>query len=94
MRIGRLIIKFHSPVTMEIEGEWMRDVKQALREGRKLMAVKIYKENSGTGLKEAKDFVFEKLVPEYYKEPVPEKGSTGTWLNYTVNNDPIEYNNK
>jgi hypothetical protein len=102
MRIGKLVITFHSPVTFEVEGKWMRDVKQALHEGRKLLAVKIYKENTGTGLKDAKDFVFDKLVPKYYKEPVPEIRSTKEWFGFvangnpieTPNTDPIEYNNK
>jgi ribosomal L7/L12-like protein len=35
------------------------DIVQALREGRKIEAIKLYRQSSGVGLKEAKDFVEE-----------------------------------
>lgn len=46
---------------------YMERVKDALREGRKLMAIKIYKEATGEGLREAKD-VIDGLCPEFLKK--------------------------
>jgi ribosomal protein L7/L12 len=37
--------------------EWMEELEQALLEDRKLMAIKIYKDNTGKGLKESKDYI-------------------------------------
>jgi len=72
MKIGKLVIEFHVPVTFSIEYNYMREVKQFLREGKKLHAVKAYKDATNTSLREAKDYVFDVLVPKYYKEPQPE----------------------
>jgi hypothetical protein len=94
MKIGKLVIRFHSPVTIEVEEKWMKDVKQALHEGRKLLAVKIYKENTGTGLKEAKDFVFDTLVPKYYREPKPRHYTMDDYKAFVRTSEPIEFNNK
>lgn len=47
----------------------MDKVIQALREGKLLMAVKIYKESTGKGLKESKDYVCDVLKPKYYIVP-------------------------
>lgn len=66
MQIGRLNIKFQSPVIIEIEGDYMKEVKRALGEGRKLEAIKIYKTATGQGLKESKEFV-DGLCEKYYK---------------------------
>lgn len=43
---------------------YMERVKNALREGRKLLAIKIYKDATGEGLREAKD-VIDSLCAEY-----------------------------
>ena len=72
--------KFRSPVIFRspivIEPSYMSNVKKALREGQKLLATKLYLEgkrqidkDKNIGLREAKDYVFEVLVPKYYKEP-------------------------
>lgn len=75
MKIGRLTITLRSPIVFSLEPTWMQLVKQELREGRILMAVKLYKENTGKGLKECKDYVFDVLKPKYFvksKEISPE----------------------
>ena len=46
---------------------YMQRVKLALREGRKLGAIKIYKDATGEGLRESKD-VIDSLCPEYLKK--------------------------
>ncbi len=46
---------------------YMVRVKEALREGRKLGAIKIYKDATGLGLKESKEFV-DTLCPEFLKK--------------------------
>ena len=46
---------------------YMERVKEALREGKKLLAVKIYKDATGAGLKESKEFV-DTLCPEFLKK--------------------------
>lgn len=53
----RIRIKFQSPIKIWIEPDYLKETKKALREGRRLLAVKIYKEGSGLGLKDAKEFV-------------------------------------
>lgn len=65
MRIGKLIIEFHKPVTFKIEGKYMGEIKKALKGGYKLQAIKIYKDATGKGLKESKDFV-DSLCEKYY----------------------------
>jgi hypothetical protein len=45
----------------------MREVKQALREGKTLLAVKIYKDHTGKSLMESKNYVCDVLRPKYYK---------------------------
>jgi ribosomal protein L7/L12 len=66
--------KFRSPVIFRfpivIEPSYMSEVKKALGEGHKLLAIKLYKDGKNIGLREAKDYVFDVLVPRYYKEPV------------------------
>lgn len=57
----------HSPLRIKAvyslykEGEeempYMLEVRQALEDGQKLMAVKLYAQATGVGLKEAKDFI-------------------------------------
>lgn len=50
MKIGRLTIEFH----ISWEGSYIKKVKAALKEGKKIEAIKIYKNATGTGLKESK----------------------------------------
>lgn len=44
------------------DSEMIEEVTRALANGQKIEAIKIYKEATGKGLKEAKDFV-EQLIP-------------------------------
>jgi len=67
MKIGKLIIKFHSPVTFEIEGNYMREVKIQLGRGAKLQAIKTYKIATGKTLLESKNAI-DALCPKYYKD--------------------------
>jgi ribosomal protein L7/L12 len=46
---------------------YMQRVIEALREGRKLEAIRIYKDATGLGLKESKEFV-DTLCPEFLKK--------------------------
>lgn len=48
---------------------WMAECIKAVEEGKTLKAVKIYKDNTGKTLKEAKDFVLNELKPKYYIDP-------------------------
>jgi ribosomal protein L7/L12 len=66
MKIGRLTIE----VNVSWENSYMKQVKKALREGRKLAAIKIYKDATGQGLRESKD-VIDKLCPIYLKPVNP-----------------------
>lgn len=43
--------------TNPAQGNWMQEVMDEIRAGRKINAIKIYRENSGLGLKESKDAV-------------------------------------
>ncbi len=45
------------PSTNLPQGNWMQEVMDEIRAGRKINAIKIYRENSGLGLKESKDAV-------------------------------------
>ena len=47
--------------------DYIKQVKEALVEGKKLLAVKIYKDATGAGLKESKEFV-DILCPEFLKK--------------------------
>ncbi|MFA5207424.1 MAG: hypothetical protein WC428_02090 [Candidatus Paceibacterota bacterium] len=51
---------------------YMERIKEALREGRKLGAIKIYKDATGEGLREAKD-VIDSLCPEFLKKDESER---------------------
>jgi len=51
---------------------YMERVKEALREGRKLGAIKIYKDATGAGLKESKD-VIDSLCSEFLKRDEPDQ---------------------
>ena len=64
MKIGRLNIKIK--INISWEGKYMNEIKNALREGHKIQAIKIYKEATGLGLKESKDAV-DALCPKYLK---------------------------
>lgn len=47
----------------ESDREWIEAVTEALARGQKIEAIKIYREATGKGLKEAKDFIDE-LIPQ------------------------------
>lgn len=47
-------------------------VVEALKEGRKLQAIKIYKDATGEGLRESKE-VIDQLCPEFLKRDEPER---------------------
>jgi ribosomal protein L7/L12 len=49
---------------------YMQRVVEALKEGRKLLAIKILKDATGVGLREAKETV-DQLCPEYLKKDEP-----------------------
>lgn len=55
----------------EITQEQIEQINDALASGRKIAAIKIYREATGKGLKEAKDFI-EALIPKL-KEQDPDK---------------------
>lgn len=57
MKIGRLNIKFQSPVVLSLQPTYMQVVIAELQQGRKLGAIKAYKTATGVGLREAKEFV-------------------------------------
>lgn len=61
MKIGKLSIE------ITWEGNYMTQVKNALRDGCVLQAVKIYKTATGKGLKESKEAV-DALCPKYLKK--------------------------
>lgn len=75
MKIFNKCIIFRSPILIRDYEEnplkefkyvfYMRQVKKALREGKKLLAVKIYKVNTGKGLKESKDYI-DSICYKYY----------------------------
>lgn len=54
MKIGNLIVILQSPIVVTKTGNFWTEMKDALLEGALLKALKIYKENTGLGLKEAK----------------------------------------
>jgi len=68
LTIGKLNIEIN--LSLSWEKNYMREVKQALREGRRLQAVKIYKDATGLGLKDSKEAV-DLLLPKYYKDYKP-----------------------
>jgi ribosomal protein L7/L12 len=50
---------YHGMATNQPVGDVLTQIEQELREGRKINAVKLYRETYGVGLKEAKDAVDE-----------------------------------
>jgi hypothetical protein len=66
-----------------ISDETMQRIQEALFAGRKIEAIKIYRECACVGLKEAKDFVdaqeteLRNSVPERFTAPVGGKGCFG-----------------
>lgn len=50
-----------------LSDEQMRAISEALAKGNKIEAIKIYREASGKGLKEAKDFI-DALVPKLVEQ--------------------------
>jgi len=58
----------------QLTEEQIADISNALAGGRKIEAIKIYRDATGEGLKEAKDFI-EALIPKL-KEQDPEKYAT------------------
>ena len=55
----------------ELTPEQNERIREALAEGRKIEAIKVYREATGCGLREAKEFI-EALIPRL-KEQEPEK---------------------
>jgi ribosomal protein L7/L12 len=59
---------------------------EALFQGRKIEAIKIYRGLAGVGLKEAKDFVdalearLKRDQPERFKKPAGASGCAGIWV--------------
>jgi hypothetical protein len=51
---------------VDVNPDYMKEIKNNLREGRKLQAIKIYKDATGKHLKQSKEFI-DTLCPEYYK---------------------------
>jgi ribosomal protein L7/L12 len=60
MKIGKLTIK----INISWEKSYMSEIKQYLREGRKFMAFKTYREATNKSVQESKNFIDE-LCPEY-----------------------------
>ena len=65
IKLGKLNIEFN--LSLNWEKPYLKQVKQALREGRRLQALKIYKDATGLGLKDSKDAV-DLLLPKYYNK--------------------------
>jgi hypothetical protein len=65
----------------------MDEIKQALREGKTLLAVKLYKDNTGKILRESKDYVCDVLKPKYYKP-----GKMGEFINAVVEFQAAQFN--
>jgi ribosomal protein L7/L12 len=66
--LGKLTIELKLSWNKETEEEpYMVDVKNALLAGYKLEAIKIYKEATGMGLRESKEFV-DTLCPKYFRQ--------------------------
>lgn len=63
IRIGKLTIELKG--TISWEKPFMKRVYDAIRQGRKLEAIKIYKDNTGMGLKDSKDFI-DSIWEQYY----------------------------
>lgn len=71
LTIGKINIEINLSISWDKN---MKEVKNALREGNRLLAIKIYKHATGEGLRESKEAV-DKLLPKYYKDykpPVPQ----------------------
>ena len=68
IKLGKFEIEIN--ISLSWEKNYLKQVKQALREGRRLQAVKIYKDATGLGLKDSKDAV-DLLLPKYYKDYKP-----------------------
>jgi hypothetical protein len=75
LTLGKLNIEIN--INISWEKNYLKEVKQALREGRKLLAVKIYKDATGLGLKDSKDAV-DLLLPKYYKDYKPNPSTVST----------------
>jgi ribosomal protein L7/L12 len=60
IHIGKLTVE----VRITCEKKYMGEIRKALREGRKLRALKIYKDATGVTLKEAKEYI-DTLCPKY-----------------------------
>jgi hypothetical protein len=68
IKLGKFEIEIN--ISLSWEKNYLKQVKQALREGRRLQALKIYKDATGLGLKDSKEAV-DLLLPKYYKDYKP-----------------------
>lgn len=65
----KLYIKIQSPIVITREKPWKREVKDALRSGQTILALKLYKEATGKSLRDSKDYIYDVLKPKYYRDP-------------------------
>ena len=64
--MGKLTVVFNASISWE--KPYMSRVYQAIREGRKLEAIKIYKDQTGKGLRDSKDYI-DSIWEMYYVPP-------------------------
>ncbi len=69
---------------MRADDELPGEVVAALREGRKVQAIKVLREHDGLGLKEAKERVDAHIGKHPERYPQPEPGSGGRFIFYAV----------
>lgn len=77
MKIGKFIITLQSPVVVTNTGNFWIEIRKALQGEALLMALKIYKQNTGMGLKEAKTH-FDQIRHNFsaqHESPYTERGS-------------------
>lgn len=70
MKIGKFYIELRSPIHITSEKPYMREIRQALAEENTLMAIKIYKDATGSGLRESKDFIIRLRDKEFNQNVV------------------------
>ena len=75
LTLGKLNIEIN--INISWEKNYLKEVKHALSEGRRLQALKIYKDATGLGLKDSKEAV-DLLLPKYYKDYKPNPSVVST----------------